>query len=995
MSSAPNEHRVDGDAAGDSSTELLSAILSETGASEFLQKIIEDYDDDSIVTLSKFKPDRIVSKYGIPHNLAVAFVERCRAEAGIQRTRALTSGNFPVPSMTSSINFSHALALPVSPVDDAALLRKLNLEMVCELGRGGFGRVYKCKNTTDKLIVAVKLVNDPNNAKEAVREGQRLRRVKHKNIVLMHKVHDLNSIVGIGTCALEMEAVAGGDLFQHVEAARHRPELRLPHDAVLRLSRQLLEALVYLHDTMNWLHGDIKPHNILMQCSPVPADGSAVNYCNAEIKLADFGLVKVMYQEDSSSSFMLTNASTKEGTIKGTMWYLSPEALQGTCGGYDRSYTDDLWSACLVIYEMDTGCSLQQLMAAPGAVKLDELLTKASPELLPLLCSVLTVPDTASRCASAAELLRKLDASTNPLFIWQYHCSSMQAFVPVHPAASFVLEQAFAASEPAASLPLKPPLDLNFDIQALLTSPTSLGSQTGRKSGVKCPIRRLLTPLALTSCTEIPIWQELVNGREWLQCSPSICAKLEIEAKNPITNISAARYRRIMLNPSSIGSVQLPHPMKSEPYLAPANADDIAILSMRLHDSLAEWDITEALQVANPTLASKFAAHRYQLAARCNGNPNERIVFHLAADSVISKIWQAGEGFESRLSQWAEVGKGAYFCENFMYNYAHKFKLWTAPDRFEVVPEPPIGERMRLFAVLVCLGNVADMGPGCESCISPAFADWKNEYSYQISAQNPNPLPTRPPAIFLPTGIAERQHMLDLNQVKDEPRHDSVMSTEGDLATHPASTLKIPSGEHMRDVIHPRLKARANDWGKQYVLFDTASYPLFLLTLTKARESPIGLQQLMDAGCDVKRIQALGYAANDVKALGKSVRQMRDAGWSLHDLKGAHFDARSLIAGGFSVSELKSEGLTASQLRDAGCSARQLKDGGFNVTELLTAAFDLAALDAAEYSFDELKTAGFGYAELAQVFAYSKRIYASKATLILLLILTRVNVCFF
>jgi serine/threonine protein kinase len=397
MSSPPSAHPGDGDAAGDSSTELLSAILNEIGASEFFQKIADDYDDDSIVTLSKFKPQRIASKYGIPHDLASAFVQRCR-EATVQIARA--GDIFSVSSFASSISSSHKPASLSTPVCDATLLRKLNLEIVGELGKGGFGRVYKCKNATDKLVVAVKLVNDPKNAKEAVREGQRLRRVKHQNIVQMHKVHDLSTLLGIGTCALEMEAVAGGDLSHHLEAARHRPDMRLPHDAVLRFSRQLLEALAYLHDEMKWLHGDIKPQNMLLQCSPVPADGSAVDYSTAQIKLADFGLAKVMDQEDVSFSFMLTNASSKDGMIKGTMWYLSPEALHGACGGYNRCYIDDLWSACLVIFEMDTGLSLQQLMTAPGAVKLDELLTKASPELLPLLCSVLGVQDASSRCTS-------------------------------------------------------------------------------------------------------------------------------------------------------------------------------------------------------------------------------------------------------------------------------------------------------------------------------------------------------------------------------------------------------------------------------------------------------------------------------------------------------------------------------------------------------------------------------------------------------------------
>jgi serine/threonine protein kinase len=213
--------------------------------------------------------------------------------------------------------------------------------------------VYKCKDASQKRFVAVKLVNDLKNAKESMREGQKLLRAAHNNIVRVHMVHDLNPILGNGTCALEMELVEGGDLFQHLEAASRLPEC-LPPDAVLRFTRQLLETLVYLHDEMKWLHGDIKPQNMLMQCSPVPTSGSAVDYSSAEIKFADFGLAKVMNQRDSTASFMLSNASTQAGEIKGTMWYVSPEALQSR-GVYERSYADDLWSACLVIFEMDTG----------------------------------------------------------------------------------------------------------------------------------------------------------------------------------------------------------------------------------------------------------------------------------------------------------------------------------------------------------------------------------------------------------------------------------------------------------------------------------------------------------------------------------------------------------------------------------------------------------------------------------------------------------------
>ena len=288
--------------------------------------------------------------------------------------------------------------------------------------------------------MAVKLVSDPRNAQEALRVGHKLLRANHKNIVQLHRVLDLSPILGTASCALEMEVVAGGDLSDHIEAERRCPERRLPSATVLRLSRQLLQALIYLHREMKWLHGDIKPQNMLLQCDALPADGSAIDYSDAEIKLADFGLAKVMEQEHSSASFMLSNASTTAGVVKGTVWYLSPEALQGASSGYQRTYSDDLWSACLVIYEMDTGLTLQQLMTAPGAIRLEELLTKTSRALLPLLASVLAAPDAASRCKSAAELLQKLDASSDPLYIWEVYDATADKYACMHPAASFVLE---------------------------------------------------------------------------------------------------------------------------------------------------------------------------------------------------------------------------------------------------------------------------------------------------------------------------------------------------------------------------------------------------------------------------------------------------------------------------------------------------------------------------------------------------------------------------
>jgi serine/threonine protein kinase len=809
-------------------TQVLSAILIDIGAPEQLSNFIEDgQSDDSILALSFTKPSAIMKKYGLPSTLAMTFIEKCSIAVD------------PVELATAVEFVEKCRASPAAQQQGTAVcttaLRGLNFQIISELGKGAFGTVFKCRNCTDKRTVAVKFVNDTKNSKEALREGQRLMNCHHPNIVCMHKVHDLGS----GRCALEMELVSGGDLWQHLEAARHRQQ-RLPTDVVIRFCRQLLEALHYLHDKAGLIHGDIKPQNILVALAPPASQGPPVDYTDAAIKLADFGLAKtVTVTSDAGMSFVMTNASSMAGTIKGTMWYLSPEALQNASRGHQRCFADDLWSACLVILEMDTGLTLQQLMTSPGAININEMLTKASAQLLPLLFSVLA-SDSASRCGTASGLLHTLHAAIDPLYQWQYFEESTQKFVSVHAAAAFVLEKSLLTSQPQASLSLPPPLDFNFDIRLLLTSCTALGIQTQRSTGITSPIRRVLKSTVSTCGAPIPVWQELIDALDWRQCDPSTTASLESDFQKSTALPDHSKYRRVILQPHSIDNVQIPFPLRSEPYIEAANAADVAAMTARVHTSLPEWDISEMLQIVNPALQSKYADYRHRAAARCNGNPNERMLFHFAPDHVIPKIWQTGEGHDPRLSVWAEVGKGAYFSEHLMYGYAYAFKLWpSALSSWLVENEPDCGATMRVFASLVSLAHVADMGPGCETCPSDTWTAWTQEFSHQKSAENPNPKPTRPPVMLLPTDAASKQHLLDLMRVKDAPRYDSVVSSEGDLATHSASTNKVPSGLRTCDVIHPRLKERARDWGRQFVVFDTAaSYPMFLITLRKIRPTP-------------------------------------------------------------------------------------------------------------------------------------------------------------
>ena len=58
------------------STQALASILSDIGASQLLQNFIDDdRDDDSLISLSRLKCERLADKYGLSVNQASAFVE--------------------------------------------------------------------------------------------------------------------------------------------------------------------------------------------------------------------------------------------------------------------------------------------------------------------------------------------------------------------------------------------------------------------------------------------------------------------------------------------------------------------------------------------------------------------------------------------------------------------------------------------------------------------------------------------------------------------------------------------------------------------------------------------------------------------------------------------------------------------------------------------------------------------------------------------------------
>ncbi|WP_431952248.1 protein kinase domain-containing protein [Nocardia lijiangensis] len=167
-----------------------------------------------------------------------------------------------------------------------------------EIGRGGFGEVYRCTQTEVDRTVAVKVLTGEldENRERFFREQRAMGRLTgHPNIVDMFEVGE----TGSGRPYLVMPYHARGSL-----DARIRRDGPLPLPEVLRLGVKIAGALETAHRA-EVLHRDIKPGNILLTDYGEPA-------------LTDFGIAHI------AGGF-----ETATGTITGSPAFIAAEVLSG------------------------------------------------------------------------------------------------------------------------------------------------------------------------------------------------------------------------------------------------------------------------------------------------------------------------------------------------------------------------------------------------------------------------------------------------------------------------------------------------------------------------------------------------------------------------------------------------------------------------------------------------------------------------------------------
>ncbi|CAB3399828.1 unnamed protein product [Caenorhabditis bovis] len=203
----------------------------------------------------------------------------------------------PTPIETPTMNLEDKCKIKLTNESEEIEIRAVDLIVLEELGKGGYGVVEKMKHRQSDIVMAVKMVRFYG---AMFREGD------------------------VWICMEVMDTSL--DKFYR---KAYKNGLKIPEPFIGKMALSVIEGLNFMKEQLNLIHRDVKPSNILLNR-------------HGQVKICDFGI-----------SGHLTNSLAK--TVQaGCKPYMPPERIDGeTKSAYD--VRADVWSLGITIVEIATG----------------------------------------------------------------------------------------------------------------------------------------------------------------------------------------------------------------------------------------------------------------------------------------------------------------------------------------------------------------------------------------------------------------------------------------------------------------------------------------------------------------------------------------------------------------------------------------------------------------------------------------------------------------